>query len=301
MSTSTDATASPAGSPFMSVSGVVNFRDLGGYPCLTPLTPALNGSPVTTQEASGLSYIRPGLLFRSAQPSQITESGIEVLTHKLNIGAIFDFRSQTEIQLVTTRYPDSLLEIPGTSRYAVPVFRHGDFSPVSLAEKYGAPSNASPTEAKQGSFVQAYEDIARNAAENGSFRVIIDHMLQNPDLPILFHCTVGKDRTGVFAALLLKLCGVSDELVIQDYALTTQGLGAWREHLIQRLLQRDDAATREDAEFIIASRPETMKSFLEDVMQAKFRGARNYFTQLCGMTEAEVNKLLSIVVVHNKD
>ncbi|OKL57728.1 hypothetical protein UA08_07232 [Talaromyces atroroseus] len=299
MSTNADPTTFSDKSPFINVSGVVNFRDLGGYSCLTPLTPVSNGSPVIASKGSPSSYIRPGFLFRSAQPSQITETGIEVLTHKLNIGAIFDFRSQTEIQLVATRYPDSLLEIPFTSRYAVPVFEHCDFSPVSLSKKYGAPSNAPPTEAEHGSFVQAYEDIARSAAENGSFRSITDHILRYPDMPILFHCTVGKDRTGVFAALLLKLCGVSDEVVIQDYALTTQGLGAWREHLIQRLLQRNDVATREDAEFILASRPETMKSFLADVVETKFGGARNYFTLLCGLTEDDVNNLISLVVIHN--
>lgn len=300
--TASAGTATP--SRFLSVDGVVNLRELGGYPCVAvPPTPASNGSPDKPTEASHKhSSIRPGFLFRSAQPSQITPAGIETLIHKLGIQAIFDFRSQTEILLVTTRYPDSLLEIPGTTRYSVPVFSKGDYSPASLVKKYGVSSDTdtdptSPTSTNPAGFVHAYEAIARSAAENGSFRKITDHIIQHSDRPILFHCTLGKDRTGVFAALLLSLCGVPNKTIVEDYAMTTDGFGAWREHLIQRLLQRKDAATREEAESIISSHPETMKAFLEDVVGAKFGGARNYFIQHCGLTETHVDKLIRTLVI----
>jgi hypothetical protein len=107
--------------PFISVDGVVNFRDIGGYVCrnsagLSPWTPNVDKN---TEEQW---CIRPGFLFRAAQPSQITPAGIEILRKTLDIQAIFDFRSESEIQLVSKRYPESLLEIPGTTRYAVPVF-----------------------------------------------------------------------------------------------------------------------------------------------------------------------------------
>jgi hypothetical protein len=46
---------------------------------------------------------------------------------------------------------------------------------------------------------------------------------------VLFHCSHGKDRTGIIAALLLKCAGVSDEDVITDYALSVvcPGSATW--------------------------------------------------------------------------
>lgn len=39
-------------------------------------------------------------------------------------------------------------------------------------------------------------------------------------LPTLVHCTSGKDRTGVVVAALLKIIGVSDEIIVQEYMLS---------------------------------------------------------------------------------
>jgi protein-tyrosine phosphatase len=44
--------------------------------------------------------------------------------------------------------------------------------------------------------------------------------LENGDLPLVFNCTAGKDRTGVAAALILTAVGVPHELIIEDYLLS---------------------------------------------------------------------------------
>jgi hypothetical protein len=53
----------------------------------------------------------------------------------------------------------------------------------------------------------------------------------------MLHCTAGKDRTGVFIALLLSLCGVDDDTVATEYNLTEQGLAHWKEKAVERLLR----------------------------------------------------------------
>ena len=60
--------------------------------------------------------------------------------------------------------------------------------------------------------------------------------------PVLVHCTVGKDRTGVTVALALAAAGVDEEAVIADYARTEGLLPEWRNRDIVRMLP--DAASR---------------------------------------------------------
>ncbi|KAJ5753019.1 hypothetical protein N7520_009936 [Penicillium odoratum] len=283
-------------SPFISIEGVPNVRDIGGHACHPPATVlSLRQNAETKIEEW---CIRPGLLFRAAQPSQITPPGVETLTQELHIQAIFDLRSKQEIDLLVARSPNSLLDIPGTTRYATPVFRFKDFSPGALAKRYGVPgTEVPPREVIIGGFVQAYEEIARSAAETDSFRTIMLHILQNPDAPILFHCTAGKDRTGVFAALLLKLCGVADDIIVADYALTTEGLGAWGQYLIQRILDKGEVSTREQAKILMGSPPDCMSRFLNEVVAVKFGGARKYFVGLCGLKESELDQIIAMLTV----
>lgn len=54
-----------------------------------------------------------------------------------------------------------------------------------------------------------------------SFRQIIDVILANTG-PVLYHCTAGKDRTGVFSAILLSLLDVPRETIYQDYLLSNE-------------------------------------------------------------------------------
>jgi protein-tyrosine phosphatase len=66
--------------------------------------------------------------------------------------------------------------------------------------------------------------------------------LASPDrLPLVFHCSAGKDRTGVLAAILLSVLGVSDDDIASDYALSR-------------------AAMRELAEWVRAERPESSET-----------------------------------------
>jgi protein-tyrosine phosphatase len=48
--------------------------------------------------------------------------------------------------------------------------------------------------------------------------------------PAVFHCTTGKDRTGLVAALVLGALGVSDDDIVRDYAMSGANMDAWIEH-----------------------------------------------------------------------
>jgi protein tyrosine/serine phosphatase len=77
------------------------------------------------------------------------------------------------------------------------------------------------------------------------YAAILEHLAtgSNPD-PLLIHCQAGKDRTAVVCALILSLCGVSDDVVADEYSLSNHGLkpchGELVAHLLQKPLFRDD-------------------------------------------------------------
>lgn len=60
------------------------------------------------------------------------------------------------------------------------------------------------------------------------FARAVEAVAEAPAGPVVVHCAAGKDRTGLVAALLLRLAGVPHEAIVEDYVLSGRNL----EHLI---------------------------------------------------------------------
>ena len=102
-------------------------------------------------------------------------------------------------------------------------------------------------------------------------------MAERPDTNALFHCRLGKDRTGVLAALILKLLGVGDDDVVQDYMLTEQQDPFARRLLIE--VELDD--TIEHREPRVAKEPPS-RAAIEAMLTrlvSQYGGAYGFFAQ----------------------
>lgn len=115
-------------------------------------------------------------------------------------------------------------------------------------------------------------------------RAIIDA----PSGIVLVHCTAGKDRTGIVAALLLAACGVHKADIAEDYALTASA-----ESMIENLRHRAIAAgaTSEHINLVLASDASTMLAMLEH-LDAAHAGTTAYLTTI-GLTPDEVSALVA--------
>ncbi|MCB1398302.1 MAG: tyrosine-protein phosphatase [Rhodobacter sp.] len=104
---------------------------------------------------------------------------------------------------------------------------------------------------------------------------------------ILFHCTAGKDRTGVIAALLLSLAGVSPADIVTDYALTTDYIAPIVAGLRERATQegRDFAAV----EPFLSSAPQTMRDTLAH-LETRYGTAADYLAA-AGLSRADLDSL----------
>ena len=104
--------------------------------------------------------------------------------------------------------------------------------------------------------------------------------------PLVFHCTAGKDRTGIIAALLLGLLGVAAEDIVADYALTGQyftparspdaeKLRRWHE----RMQQFFPDITERVAKSLLRAEPATMRALLA-VLDERHGGAIGYLDKI---------------------
>jgi protein-tyrosine phosphatase len=66
-------------------------------------------------------------------------------------------------------------------------------------------------------FIEGYREFISLPSARESYRVLFTSLADSQNLPAVFHCTGGKDRTGWATAALLTLLGVPRETVMQDY------------------------------------------------------------------------------------
>lgn len=167
----------------LALEGPVNFRDLGGY------------------RAAGGRVVRRRHLFRSDALHRLTTSDVEQV-HALGVTTIIDFRTIHEIESSGRGAIDSLraehLHLP-TFDTTRPLMEDDEI----LRTLVTAP--------------EAYLSMMRNGAP--AYAGALRRVAASED-PVVFFCAAGKDRTGVFAALVLGLLGVSDDDIVADYALT---------------------------------------------------------------------------------
>ncbi|TPX02404.1 tyrosine-protein phosphatase [Schumannella luteola] len=119
-------------------------------------------------------------------------------------------------------------------------------------------------------------------------------LLDDADLPVLYHCTTGKDRTGWATAALLTLLGVSEDDVYREYLLTNEQLLPVLEPLFERFAAH--GVPREQlAPVLGVDRAYLDESFV--AVRAAFDTIERYFAEGLGITDAEQRQLRDRLLV----
>lgn len=176
----------------IALEGALNVRDLGGYPTADGRT------------------TRWGRVFRSDGLHALTEADVDVMAG-LGLQTVFDLRRDVERE----RRPS----VAHTEGVEAMILAIGDAGPVSQQpELLDMVLSGELPEADDQFMIGEYRRMLDD--HGGEFGRLLAGLAEPGNLPALFHCTAGKDRTGVAAALLLLLLGVDRELVLDDYELT---------------------------------------------------------------------------------
>lgn len=163
-----------------------NIRDLGGYT-------AKNGM-VTKYH----------VFYRGDALNKLEEEEWKFLK-EIGITTIFDLRSSSESSLM-----DYHSEKYGIRTYRIPLQKEElDLKNIELL------SNTSIKKSMEDGYMTMIEENIDTIA-----RLLNQICHKTEEGAVLFHCTAGKDRTGLISALLLWLCQVADTDIIADYAVS---------------------------------------------------------------------------------
>ena len=239
--------------------GGVNFRDLGGYQ-------AVDGRRV-----------RWGKLFRSDNLGRLTDRDV-VFLQKMGIQLVCDFRTPAEIKKLPDRYPAD----PDGQSLRLPI-RHGESDPADTFERIKKGDIDWMTEAYM---IKGYiKNIDHFAPLWATF---FKTLAEPSNRPLVFHCTGGKDRAGVAAALILLALDVPEETVIRDHGLSNLYIAAVLESIYDRI--RTMGVNPDSISAYFTAPQNAIISVLEHLKKA-YGSAANYLVSKAGVDEKLLTRL----------
>ena len=257
------APAHPVPGTQLDFAGGTNFRELGGY------------------EADEGKHVKWGQIWRGIPTCKLTGEADRAKLDALGLRLILDLRSVEEAKKEPDYVPDGarLVQICGLCAedgHEI-AFAPGDIDRLmaSAPEGYDVPR------------VMYRRMLTGNKAFKELFRA-----LEAGETPILFHCSAGKDRTGVAAMLILLALGASDETICADYAQTNVCRRAEIEAVMQEHADEiaADPSCRNHYYRMAGVEPE-LAPFVLDMIRSQFGSAENYLEAEYGLTPARLMRL----------
>ena len=233
---------------WLPIEGCVNFRDLGGY-----------------RNSQGQT-VRWRRLFRSDALQDMTPSDAVYAMEELGIRLVVDLRNPDEAER------DGRGPLPGLGA----TYTHHPL----LLERGFPPFTG-------GDVVERLSSTYQWLIHNSGPRVAdaVNAITDANGSAVVFHCSAGKDRTGLLAAMMLEVLGVDAETIRADYLLTNEAV----EGILRRIkaMQPDASPTTQS----LAAQPLAFQVF-QDTLRGEYAGAKAYL-QRHGLSSESLERLRS--------
>lgn len=171
-----------------------NFRDLGG---------------LRTVHGKRVKW---GTIFRSDDLGGLSDRDLAYLA-SIPLKSIVDFRSHSEIEASPDRVPESV-----QNRHPLSI------DPGSIMGFMEKGVDAITTADAEDAMMMLYRTFVTDSACLTRFKEFFELLQDEGNAPLLYHCSAGKDRTGIATALLLSALGVDEETILEDYLLSNSYL-----------------------------------------------------------------------------
>lgn len=235
-----------------------NFRELGGYAGLSGKT------------------VKRGAFYRTPALANLQTPHDLALFKSLGVKTVIDFRSEPE----RLAAPDPAFAGIAHIDASAMIDADGNDVRFDLDEIFA--------QGEQGIYdmvTAVRESYAHMPFGNPAYRILFAQIAAG-NTPLLFHCTAGKDRTGVAAALILKALGVSRADILRDYCLTNEcrhnNRGSFMKMLAEKLPQVDTQAL---AQIVLGVEEENLVLVL-DAIDARYPDFADYLREECAFDAA---------------
>lgn len=188
---------------------IVNLRDLGGY------------------EVDGGKCVKTCLLIRSAHLADASDADIAYL-ESLPVTMVVDFRTEVDLKGKANK------DVPGAKYVNLPIDASGNAAANATEEEMKKVTGRKKFEVKKVIMFAAFNEKAKAIAKGMYPTLLFDQdcqlqfarflhlVVDTENGAILYHCTQGKDRTGIASALLLAALGASRETIVSDFDATNK-------------------------------------------------------------------------------
>ena len=226
------------------------------------------------------SKMKKNLLFRCAKLSTLIDDDIEKF-EKLNPHAIIDFRDPKEIQKAPDNLSKSLLK-----KY------------ISLPISAGTLNRMVIQKDIDGDNELTYEKVMENSYKKyinnhkHVWKEFIQILLNSNNNPIIFHCSAGKDRTGIASFLIQRILDNSLELIFENYLMSNKLLST-----IAATAEQTTSSKKDDNKVtpvMLSTLSKVKKTYLVSAMdeiEKKFKSFENYVIEELGLTKNDIKKL----------
>lgn len=183
------------------IKGLRNTRDLGQLSDLTTVK------------------IKKKTLIRSGRIDKMSEKKRNQFFKDYNIKLVIDLRTDVEIE------EGKIIDFPSTVKYVkIPILNKSFFGITHEKKMSKALSKDCKRRINQVKddmyLVEMYKSILFSEESQKMLQEALELILKTNDGAILYHCSSGKDRTGILTMLILYILGVDEQTIIDDYQAT---------------------------------------------------------------------------------
>lgn len=246
--------------------GAKNVRDLGGI---------LNKEGLSI---SSKKFLRGGHI------SELTPEDIKILIDEYNLHTIIDLRTEEEIIEAED------VKIPNVKYLHIPLFA-GQVVGITHERKTDLTSNAIPD------LNDLYKYMVSNEYSIAQLKKLFYEIMNENNYSILFHCTEGKDRTGIVAMLILYMLDVDIKVIMEDYLFTNNVNKKKAESYFNMILEKthnEEFANQVKDAFL--AKESYLKSALESIIE-EYGNIDNFIKERLGIEPSAREKFKSNVLI----